>query len=57
VNKLEYGLKKPEFDFHNLQILSEITNVFNYVPPPVKSQEDQMAELIALMQFDNDEDV
>jgi hypothetical protein len=54
VNKLEYGLRKTEFDLHNLQVLSEITNVFNFVPPPVKSQEDQLAELIALMSYDED---
>ena len=54
VNKLEYETNKVQYDLHNLQVLTEITNVFNFVPPPVISKEEQLAELIALMQYDTD---
>lgn len=45
-----YDDNKEHFDEHNLKVLSKITNVYNYIPPPVKSEEEQLAELIALMQ-------
>ena len=54
--KAEYELNKPQYDYHSLKVLTEITNIYNYVPPPVKSEEDQLAELIALMSTDVDDE-
>jgi hypothetical protein len=51
-----YEERKLEFDLYKIKPLMEITHYYNYVSPPIKSEETQMAELIALMTSnDNDE--
>jgi hypothetical protein len=55
-DKTTYEKNKLQFDLYRLKVLTEITCVYNYVPPPVKSDEDQLAELIALMSNDCDEE-
>ena len=51
-----YNDNKTQFDLYKLIVLTKITKVYNYVPPPVKSDEDQLAELMLLMSTDNNED-
>ena len=55
VDKKTYETNQTQFDLYKLRVLSEITRVYNYVLPPVKSEEDQLAELIALMACDDEE--
>jgi hypothetical protein len=49
ISKSIYAKRKTEFDLYRLVILTEITRTYNYEPPPVKSDEDQLAELIRFM--------
>jgi hypothetical protein len=49
INKTTYENHKLEFDLHKLSILAEIVKTYNYVPPPVKSEADQLAELMLIM--------
>ena len=56
VDKTTYEKNKLQFDLCHVKVLTEITRVYNYVLPPVKSEEDQLAELMALMAYDGDSD-
>ena len=56
VSKSIYETRKLEFDLHKLVVLIEITRVYVYVPPPVKSDEDQLAELMLIMDSEYSED-
>lgn len=49
ISKSIYAKRKTEFDLHKLVILTEITRTYNYEPPPVMSDADQLAELIRIM--------
>ena len=55
INKLSYKTNMSKFDEHNLKVLLEIKKVYIFIPLPVKSEEDQLAELIAIMATDDDE--
>jgi hypothetical protein len=56
VSKSIYEKRKLEFDLHKLVVLTEIKRAYLYVPPPVKSEEEQLAELILFMRDDYNED-
>jgi hypothetical protein len=49
-----YENKLEHFEAHGLKMLTKITNVYNYVAPPVKTEEEQLAEILALMQCDDE---
>jgi hypothetical protein len=56
VSRSIYEARKLEFDLHKLVVLIEITRVYLFVPPPVKSDEDQLQELMLIMSGDYNED-
>jgi hypothetical protein len=45
-----------EFDLHKLVVLTEIKRVYLHIPPPVKSDEEQLAELMLIMDSAYSED-
>ena len=45
------------FNAHKLKVLTKITNVYNYIPVPVKTEEEQLAEILALMRCDDETDI
>ena len=56
ISEYIYENNKTQFELYKLKVLTKITRVYNYIPPPVKSDEDQLAELMLLMATDNNED-
>jgi hypothetical protein len=56
ISKTIYESRKLEFDLHKLVVLTEITRVYLFIAPPVKSDEDQLAELMLIMSGVNNED-
>jgi hypothetical protein len=56
ISKTIYESRKLEFDLHKLVVLTEITRVYLFIAPPVKSDEDQLAELMLIMSGDYSED-
>jgi hypothetical protein len=56
ISKSIYEKRKTEFDLYKLEILTEIVNEYNYIPPPSLSKEEQLSQLIKIMSPDFIED-
>jgi hypothetical protein len=56
ISKSIYTKRKTEFDLYKLEVLVEIVNEYNYIPPAVMSKEEQLAQLLRIMSPDFVED-